>query len=325
MAGQVDLLLLFLLLVTLFFIGLIFLTIIVFAIKYRRRSAAERPPQPPPALSGAPEGELIPPGDQKQRHWGLALEITWTVIPLGLALIMFLWGAWLYFSINRPPADAMEVFVVARQWMWKFQHPSGTREINELHVPLGRPVKLTMTSEDVIHSFGVSDFRIKMDVVPGRYTTTWFEATKPGEYRLACAEYCGTEHAKMVGKVVVMRPEAYEAWLRGAAAGVPLAEAGQRLFQQHGCAACHQPAGTGPGPSVVGLFGKAVKLASGQTVTADEAYIRESILNPQAKLVAGYPPIMPVFRGLLGEEQVTQLLAYIKSLTAGEQKAKAAR
>jgi cytochrome c oxidase subunit 2 len=249
------------------------------------------------------------------------LEIAWTVVPLGLALVMFGWGAWLYFAINRPPAGAMEVFVVAKQWMWKFQHPSGMREINELHVPMARPVKLTMTSEDVIHSFAVSDFRIKMDVVPGRYTTTWFEATAPGEYRLACSEYCGTEHAKMVGKVVVMRPEGYEAWLRGAATGISLAAAGEKLFQQHGCAACHLLAGTGPGPSLVGLFGKPVKLATGASVTADEAYIRESIVNPQAKLVAGYPPIMPTLKGLLGEEQVTQLIAYIKSLAA-DQKAK---
>jgi len=302
-AGQVDALLLFLLAVSAFFIGTIFLAVIVFAIKYRRRSEEERP---------------------RAIHGSVPLEIIWSVIPLGLALVMFGWGAWLFFSLNRPPAHAMDVFVVAKQWMWKFQHPSGMREINELHVPVGRPVKLTMTSEDVIHSFAVSDFRIKMDVVPGRYTTTWFEATKPGEYRLACAEYCGTEHARMVGRVVVMRPEGYEAWLRGAATGISLAAAGEKLFQQHGCAACHLAVGKGPGPSLVGIFGKSVKLATGQTVTADEAYIRESILNPQAKLVAGYPPIMPTLAGQLGEEQVAQLLAYIKSL-APDQKAKGER
>ncbi len=302
LAPQVDALLYFLLAVTAFFTGTIFLTVIVFAIKYRRRSNAERP-------------EAI--------HGSLLLEILWSAIPLGLALVMFGWGAWLYFSLSRPPAGAMEVFVVAKQWMWKFQHPSGIREINELHVPLGRPVKLTMTSEDVIHSFGVADFRIKMDVVPGRYSSAWFEATKPGEYRLACSEYCGTEHATMTGKVLVMRPEAYEAWLRGAPTGLSLAAAGEKVFQQNGCAACHLPAGTGPGPSLVGLFGKPVKLATGQTVMADEAYLREAILDPQAKLVAGYPPIMPNLKGQLGEEQMTQLLAYLKSLAA-EQKAKAA-
>lgn len=300
-ARQVDLLFLFLLAVSAFFIGLIFLTVIVFAIKYRRRSDTDRP-RPIPG--------------------SLPLEILWTVVPLGLALVMFGWGAWLYFAINRPPADAMEVFVVAKQWMWKFQHPSGMREINELHVPVARPVRLTMTSEDVIHSFAVSDFRIKMDVVPGRYTTTWFEATRPGEYRLACAEYCGTEHAKMVGRVVVMKPEDYGAWLQGAPAGISLAAAGEKLFQQQGCAGCHLPAGTGPGPSLVGLFGTRVKLATGETVTADEAYIRESISSPQAKLVAGYPPIMPPFKGVVSEDQLVQLMAYIKSLAA-EQKAKA--
>jgi cytochrome c oxidase subunit 2 len=299
-ARQVDLLFLFLLAVSAFFIGLIFLLVIVFAIKYRRRSETERP---------------------RPIHGSLILEVLWTVIPLGLALVMFGWGAWLFFGINRPPADAMEVFVVAKQWMWKFQHGSGMREINELHVPVARPVRLTMTSEDVIHSFAVSDFRIKMDVVPGRYTTAWFEATKPGEYRLACAEFCGTEHAKMVGRVVVMRPEAYEAWLRGAVTGVSLAAAGGKLFQQQGCAGCHVQAGTGPAPSLAGLPGKRVKLVTGEIVTADEAYIRESILTPQAKLVAGYPPIMPAFKGLVSEDQLVQLMAYIKSL-ATEEKAK---
>jgi cytochrome c oxidase subunit 2 len=299
-AGQVDALLLFLLAVSAFFIGVIFLTVIVFAIKYRRRSEKERP---------------------QAIHGSLPLEIVWTAIPLGLALVIFGWGAWLYFTLSRPPADALDVFVVAKQWMWKFQHPSGMREINELHVPVGRPVKLTMTSEDVIHSFSVSDFRIKMDVVPGRYTTAWFEATKPGEYRLACAEYCGTEHAQMVGRVVVMRPEGYEAWLRGAPTGVSLVSAGGKLFQQQGCAGCHLQAGTGPAPSLAGLFGKRVKLATGEIVPADEAYIRESILAPQAKLVAGYPPIMPAFKGLVSEDQLVQLIAYIKSL-ATEQEAK---
>ena len=300
-APQVDLLFLFLLAVSAFFIALIFLLVIVFAIKYRRRSAAERP---------------------RPIHGHLGLEALWTVIPLGLAMVMFVWGAWLFFTMKRPPADALEVFVVAKQWMWKFQHASGTREINELHVPVGRPVRLTMTSEDVIHSFAVADFRIKMDVVPGRYTTAWFEATKPGEYRLACSVYCGTEHALMAGRILVMKPEDYGAWMGGAPAGVPPAAAGEKLFQQQGCAACHLPTGKGPAPSLVGIFGKPVKLSTGESVTADEAYVRESILSPQAKIVAGYPPIMPPMKGVLNEEQVAQLIAYIKSLAA-EQKAKA--
>ena len=300
-ARQMDLLLLFLTGVSAFFAGLIFLLVIVFAIKYRRRSEKERP---------------------RPIHGSLALEILWTAIPLGLALVMFGWGAWLYFAINRPPADAMEVFVVAKQWMWKLQHPSGMREINELHVPLARPVRLTMTSEDVIHSFFVPAFRIKKDVVPGRYTTVWFEATQPGEHRLACSQYCGTSLADMTGKIVVMEPVAFEAWLRGAVTGISLVAAGEKLFQQKGCAGCHIPAGTGPAPSLLGVFGKPVKLTTGQTVTADEAYLREHILTPGSKVVAGYPPIMPPFKGLLSEDKLVHLIAYIKSL-ATEQKAKA--
>ncbi len=300
-APQMDLLLLFLTAVSAFFAGLIFLFVIVFAIKYRRRSEKERP-QP--------------------IHGSLPLEALWTIIPLGLALIMFVWGAWLYFVINRPPADAMEVFVVAKQWMWKFQHPDGQREINELHVPLAQPVKLTMTSEDTIHSFFVPEFRVKKDVVPGRYSTVWFQATKPGEYHLFCTQYCGTGHSNMIGRIVVMRQDAFEGWLRGAVMGISLAAAGEKLFQQKGCGGCHLPDGKGPAPSLVGLFGKPVTLTTGQTVTADETYIRESILDPQAKIVAGYAPIMPPFRGLLGEDQLAQLIAYIKSL-ATEQKAKA--
>jgi len=300
-AGHVDALLLFLIGVTVLFVGLIFLTVIVFAVKYRRRSEKERP---------------------RPIHGSLPLEIIWTVIPLGLAMIMFVWGAWLYFAMNRPPADAMEIFVVGKQWMWKLQHPNGQREINELHVPVGRPVKLTMTSEDTIHSFFVPDFRVKKDVVPGRYTTVWFQATKPGEYRLYCTQYCGTSHSNMIGKIVVMPQDAFERWLRGGAAGVSLEAAGETLFRQLGCVACHVPSGGGLAPSLVGIFGKPVKLTTGQTVTADEAYIREHILTPGSKVVAGYPPIMPPFKGQVSEDQLVQLLAYIKSL-ATEQKAKA--
>jgi cytochrome c oxidase subunit II len=300
-AGQVDALLLFLIAVGAFFTGLIFLSVIFFAIKYRRRSEKERP---------------------RPIHGSLPLEIVWTVIPLGLTMIMFGWGAWLYFTMSRPPADAMEIFVVGKQWMWKLQHPDGQREINELHVPVGRPVKLTMTSEDTIHSFFVPEFRVKKDVVPGRYSSVWFQATKPGEYHLFCTQYCGTSHASMIGRIVVMPQDAFQDWLRGGGTGVSLAAAGEKLFQQLACISCHVSKGTGVGPTLVGVFGKPVKLATGQTVIADEAYIRESILDPPAKIVAGYAPVMPPFKGQVSEEQLVQLLAYIKSL-ATEEKAKA--
>jgi cytochrome c oxidase subunit 2 len=300
-AGKVDALFLTLTLVSLFFSGLIFLLVTVFAIKYRRRSAADRP---------------------RPIHGSLGLEALWTAIPLGIGLAIFVWGAALYATLSRPPAAAMEVFAVGKQWMWKFQHPAGQREINELHVPVNRPVKLTMTSEDVIHSFYVPAFRVKFDVLPGRYTTVWFEATRTGDYHLFCAEYCGTSHALMGGRVVVLDQGGYERWLSGAVAEESLPAAGEKLFTRLGCSSCHERVGTGRGPSLVGLFGARVRLATGETVIADETYIRESILNPQAKLVAGYPPLMPTFKGLISEEGLVQIIAYIKSLRI-EEKAKA--
>jgi cytochrome c oxidase subunit 2 len=207
----------------------------------------------------------------------------------------------------------MEVRVVGKQWMWKFQHASGRREINTLHVPLGQPVKLTMISEDVIHSMYVPAFRMKRDVLPGSYATCWFEATKTGEFHLFCAEYCGTNHSRMTGKVVVMEPAAFEAWLGGGANEAPQV-AGKRLFEELRCATCHQPAsGEGRCPSLAGLIGREVKLTSGATITADDNYLRESILRPAAKVVAGFQPIMPSFEGQVDEEQLIQLIAYIKS------------
>ena len=292
-AGQVDALFLFLVAITVFFTGLIFLLVVVFALKYRRRSDDERP---------------------KAIHGSLVLEAFWTVVPLGIALVIFVWGTYLYYVISRPPAAAMEVYVVGKQWMWKLQHPTGQREINELHVPVNRPVRLTMTSEDVIHSFYVPAFRIKADVVPGKYTSTWFEATKTGEYHLFCAEYCGTSHAVMGGRIVVMEPAEYERWLTGGASAESLPAAGEALFARLACNTCHKSDGSGRGPSLVGKFGKTEKLASGETVEVDESYVRESILNPQAKITTGYPPIMPTFKGLVTEDQLLQLIAYIKSL-----------
>jgi cytochrome c oxidase subunit 2 len=208
----------------------------------------------------------------------------------------------------------MDVYVVGRQWMWKVQHPGGRREINELHVPVGQPVKLTMASQDVIHSFYIPAFRLKKDVVPGTYSTMWFEATRPGDYHLFCAEYCGTEHSGMIGRVVVMEPYDFQQWLSGAAEASPV-EAGEKLFTEFNCGDCHASGQRQRGPQLGGLFGTQVLLAGGQSVLFDESYIRESILDPNAKVAAGYQPVMPTFRGQISEEQIIQLMMNIKSLT----------
>jgi cytochrome c oxidase subunit II len=292
-AGDVDTLYAFLVGVSAFFSGLIFLLLLIFAVKYRRRSEDE---QPRPILGS------------------LRLEVLWTVIPLVLTMVIFAWGARLYFTTSVPPEDAMEIYVVGLQWMWMVQHQEGQREINELHVPVGRPVKLIMTSQDAIHSFYVPAFRIKMDVVPGHYTTTWFEASKTGSFHLFCAEYCGTAHAGMGGRIVVMKPTEFENWLSGGTSAQPLAAAGERLFQQLGCSGCHGVNAPAQAPALDGLYGKAVPLQSGETVVADESYIRASILTPQQQIVAGYAPIMPPYQGQISEEGLLQLIAYIKSL-----------
>jgi cytochrome c oxidase subunit 2 len=310
LAPSVDLLYFFLIGVSLFFGLLIATLLIVFAVRFRRRP-----------------GDGVP----QPIHGSTPLELVWSIIPFSIAMVIFTWGAVLYFQMARPPDDAHEVFVVGKQWMWKLQHLEGRREINELHVPIGQAVKLTMTSEDVIHSFFVPAFRMKADVVPGRYTTTWFEATKVGEYHLFCAEYCGTEHSGMIGRIVVMEPNDYQAWLSAAgpsavaaatgggagaapAAAVSPVAAGEALFGQKACNTCHQAQGSALGPSLVGVYGHPVKLQDGGEVIADDAYLRESILNPTAKLVAGFQPVMPTFQGQLDEEQVLQLIQYIKSL-----------
>ncbi|MBV8728391.1 MAG: cytochrome c oxidase subunit II [Acidobacteriia bacterium] len=283
----------FLLAVSIFFTVLIFGAVFYFAIRYRRRSESEPP---------------------RTQHTGLALEVVWSVIPFGLTMIMFGWGASLFFREARPPDDAMQIYVVGKQWMWKLQHMEGQREINELHIPINRPVKLLMTSEDVIHSFYVPGFRTKQDVVPGRYSITWFTATKPGKYHLFCAEYCGTRHSGMIGWVYAMEPQEYQEWLAGGPSG-SMADAGARLFDDLACGNCHKPDGSGRCPNLVGVYGSNVKLADGRTVKADEAYIRESILNPPAKVVEGFQPLMPTFQGLVTEEGVVELIEYIKSLS----------
>ena len=218
-------------------------------------------------------------------------------------------------GLYRPPANAMEIFVVGKQWMWKVQHMDGQREINELHVPINRPVKLIMGSEDVLHSYYIPAFRVKADVIPGRYNTLWFQATKPGVYHLFCAEYCGTKHSGMIGSVIAMEPEEYQAWLDGGRSGDSPVAAGEKLFSALACNTCHRTDSQGRGPMLTNLFGKTVELQGGGTVVADDAYLRESIVQPQAKIVDGFLPIMPTFQGLVSEEQLLQLIAYVKSLS----------
>jgi cytochrome c oxidase subunit 2 len=292
-AAKVDALYVFLLLVSGFF-GLLIATLLVtFAIRFR---------------------STVPHRYDAAKHADERLEVVWTVIPFLLAMGIFGWGASLYFHLVRPPDDAVEIQVVAKRWMWKLQHLNGRREINELHVPVGRPVRLKMTSEDVIHSFYVPAFRVKMDVLPQRYTSLWFEPSKPGKYHLFCAEYCGTKHSQMGGWVYVMEPAQFEQWLSGGSSTVPVADAGGALFRSLGCATCHSTESKGRGPDLAGVYGTAVPLEGGGTATADDAYLRESIMNPKAKIVAGYPNLMPTFGGLVGEEGLLQLIEYIKSI-----------
>jgi cytochrome c oxidase subunit 2 len=294
MAGRVDALYFFLIGVAVFFSVLIAALIVYYAVKYRRRD---------PRSVGA------------NIRGGLMIEIVWTVIPLLITLVIFVWGASVFFAMASPPAETMNVYVVGKQWMWKFQHLDGHREIDELHVPVGRPVKLIMTSEDVIHDVFVPAFRVKADVLPGRYTTIWFQPTKPGRYHLFCAEYCGTRHSGMTGDVVVMEPSEFQLWLSSGNGETP-ASSGEKLFADLACNTCHRPDSRSRGPLLNGLYGSTVTLADGRRVIADEDYVRESILNPSAKITAGYQPIMPTYQGLVTEEQLLQLIEHIKALAA---------
>jgi cytochrome c oxidase subunit 2 len=297
-APHVDALYAYLVAVSAFFSVMIAIVIVIFAYKYRRKSESEVPVP----LNEHGAGSML-------------LEITWSVIPLLLSLVMFGWGAIIFFNESKPPADAMDIWVVGKQWMWKIQRLEGTREINELHVPVNRNIRLTLTSEDVIHDFFVPAFRTKTDVVPGRYTTEWFRPTKVGDYHLFCAEYCGTKHSGMVGTIYVMNPADYEAWLTGGVTELgTMSEKGAALFQQLGCVTCHTNDGKGRSPNLVGLYGTKVELKGGATVVADASYIRESIVNPLTKVVNGYEPIMPTFQGLVTEDQIQQLIEYVKSI-----------
>jgi cytochrome c oxidase subunit 2 len=293
MASRVDALYFFLVGLTAFFSILIATLIVFYAIRFRRRSTD--------GVGARIEG-------------GLVLELTWSIIPFFIVMFIFAWGARVFFAMSRAPEETLNVYVVGKQWMWKFQHLNGTREINELHVPVGQAVKLIMTSEDVIHDVFVPAFRVKADVLPGRYTHLWFTPTKAGRYHLFCAEYCGTRHSGMIGEVVVMEPSDYETWLATGRAEGSLASAGGKLFQDLACNTCHRPDAQGRGPILQGLFGKTVTLATGERQLVDEAYLRESILSPNEKLTQGFQPVMPAYQGLVTEDGVLQLIEYVKSL-----------
>ena len=295
MASRVDALYIFLLIVTGMMTLLIFICLVYFAARFRYRPGVRA----------------------EQIEGSTALEVTWSTIPFLIFMVIFAWGAVVYFKERTPPSDSTEVYVVAKQWMWKLEHAEGQREINELHIPVGRDVRMIMTSQDVIHSFFIPAFRIKQDVLPGRYTVAWFRATKPGVYHLFCAEYCGTQHSGMVGSIVVLEPAQYETWMNGGSTG-PLSATGEKIFAELGCSTCHRSDTQGRGPNLHGVFGKPVQLEDGRTVTADENYLRECILDPGTKRVKGFQPIMPTFQGLVSEEQVNALVAYIKSIAAAK-------
>lgn len=270
----------------------VLIAIVGYSVRYRRGSDADRS------------------GRQAQNT---AIELTWTLIPLALFVAAFTWSLVVFAKMRSPPQDSQTVYVVAKQWMWKAQHPGGQREINALHVPLGEPIRLTMTSEDVIHSFYVPAFRVKQDVLPGRYTQLWFTATQLGNFPLFCAEYCGLDHARMGGNVVVMAPAQYARWLEGHAGPQSLAARGATLFRAHGCNGCHGAHASVRAPDLAGLYGRAVHLSDGSTVIADDRYIRDSILLPKKSPVAGFAPVMPSFSGQLSEDDLLALLAYLKS------------
>ena len=298
-AAEVDAFYFALVAITAFFSLAIYAMIWYFSVKYRRGKKADR--------SNAPTHNNL-------------LEAVWIVIPLIIALGIFGWSAKIFFDIKVPPKDTMKVNAIAKQWMWKFVNADGKYEVNELHVPVGRPIEVQMISQDVIHDLFFPSFRTKQDVLPGRYSTIWFEATETGTYNFFCAEYCGLDHSKMIGKIYVMEQQDYEMWLADvggnatAGANASPAALGEQVFTATGCNTCHKNETGALGPSLTGIYGSEVKLASGETVTVDDTYIRESVFTPTAKVVAGYNPVMPTYQGQLSEEQVLNLIAYIKSL-----------
>lgn len=297
-AAAYDWLFVALFVLSLFFFTPIVISIVYFAIKYRAGSAADRREEDRPT----------------RQH---VIEASWMLIPFLLTLVICIWAARLYVVWATPPAGALEIAVVGKQWMWQFQHPGGQREINTLHVPAGQPVKLLITSQDVVHSLFLPALRIKMDAIPGRYTHLWFTAKETGEFRLHCTEFCGTDHSLMGGQLIVMPPAEYQAWLSHVGTDMSLAAAGEGLFRQFGCSGCHGANATIHAPSLGGLFGTTVRTADGRDVLADEGYIRDCITLPDKNRVAGYPPLMPSFRGKIGEDDLLKLIAYIRSLPPG--------
>ena len=293
-AKDVDALYFFVLAVSSFFALAVAVSVIYFGLRYHRTHESE--------IGARIEGSL-------------PLELLWSVIPTIIAMFMFGWGASVFYHLRRPPEDALQVYAVGKQWMWKFQHMEGQREINELHIPVGRPIKVTVSSEDVLHSLYFPSFRTKIDAIPGRYTELWFEAEKPGSYHIFCAEYCGTNHSGMIGTVTVMEPAAYQAWLQGGGMEGTLAQRGARLFNDLACSSCHVESGQGRGPSLKDIVGTTVELQDGSTAVVDDAFLRESILNSQAKIVKGFQPLMPTFQGLISEENLVALIEHVKSLS----------
>jgi cytochrome c oxidase subunit 2 len=298
LAPEVDNLYLGIVAITAFFAVVVVIFVVYFAIKYRDDTGDK---------IGAPITGSMP------------LELGWSLIPFFISIGIFVWASVVFFHIVRAPDQTLDIYSTGKRWMWRFQHIDGQREINELHVPVGRPVRVVFTSEDVLHDLFIPAFRVKADAVPGRYSAIWFEPTQVGQYHIFCAEYCGTRHSGMIGTVYVMEQADYQAWLSGGGGltGGTMLQQGEALFTQLACVTCHLPDGTGRGPSLVGVFGSTVTLDNGSTVTADESYLRESILTSQAKTVKGYEHIMPTFQGLINEDGVAALIEYIKSMQAG--------
>ena len=304
-APEVDDLIVALIVMSCAVLALVFGLMLLYMIKYRAGSTIDR-------------------GAVAKKTW--RLETAWTVATLLIFFGLFVWGADLYVRLFQPPADAIKIYVIGKQWMWKVQHPGGQREINALHLPIGRPIQLVMTSEDVIHDFSVPAFRIKHDVLPGRYETLWFQAVRPGTYHLFCTQLCGTDHSQMTGEIVAMPAPDYQTWLERNGGGETLAKAGQTLFMRYGCSGCHGGNGVGGNqststvraPPLAGLYGSPVTLADGTIVTADDRYIRDCILMPDTQRVASYPPLMPSFAGQITEEDLLKIITYIKSLASEE-------